>query len=64
VVLADLSTALPTNTTNGRRFGAGGVPGGLGGAGLGGAGIGGAGIGGGGFGGGTGTGRNGFTPGG
>jgi len=59
VVLADLSTALPTNTTNGRRFGVGGVPGGLGGAG-----IGGAGIGGGGFGGGTGTGRTGFTPGG
>jgi hypothetical protein len=69
VVLADLSTALPTNTTNGRRFGVGGVPGGLGGAGLGGAGLGGAGLGGaglggGGFGGGTGTGRTGFTPGG
>lgn len=69
VVLADLSTALPTNTTNGRRFGVGGVPGGLsgagiGGAGLSGAGLSGAGIGGGGFGGGTGTGRTGFTPGG
>jgi multidrug efflux pump subunit AcrA (membrane-fusion protein) len=56
VVLADLSTALPTNTT--RRFGGGVVPGGLGGAGLGGAGLGGAGLGGG-----T-TGRGGFTPGG
>ena len=54
VVLADLSTALPTNTTNARRFGVGGVPGGLGGAGLGGAGLGG----------GTSTGRTGLTPGG
>jgi hypothetical protein len=37
VVLADLNTALPTNTTNSRRFGvAGGSGGGLGGAGLGG----------------------------
>lgn len=36
VVLADLSTALPTNTTNSRRFGVGGgASGGLGGAGLG-----------------------------
>jgi multidrug efflux pump subunit AcrA (membrane-fusion protein) len=53
VVLADLSTALPTNTTNARRFGVGGgAAGGLGGAGLGGAGLGGAGLGGGG----------GFTP--
>ena len=50
VVVADLSTALPTNTTNPRRFGVGGgVAGGLGGAGLGG---------------GTITGRSGFTPGG
>jgi HlyD family secretion protein len=70
VVLADLSTALPTNTTNARRFGVGGAAGGLGGAGFGGAtgGFGGAtgGFGGatGGFGGGTGGGRGGFTPGG
>jgi len=56
VVLADLSTALPTNTTNARRFGVGGAAGGLGGAGFGGAT--------GGFGGGTGGGRGGFTPGG
>jgi multidrug efflux pump subunit AcrA (membrane-fusion protein) len=50
VVLADLSTALPTNTTNARRFGVGGdAAGGLGGAGLGGGAI---------------TGRTGFTPGG
>jgi multidrug efflux pump subunit AcrA (membrane-fusion protein) len=49
VVLADLSTALPTNTTSSRRFGVGGAPGGQGGAGLGGAGLGGAGLGGGGF---------------
>jgi multidrug resistance efflux pump len=42
VVLADLSTALPTNTTNSRRFGVGGgAAGGFGGAGLGGAGLGG-----------------------
>jgi len=35
VVLADLSTPLPTNTTNARRFGVGtGSGGGLGGAGL------------------------------
>jgi multidrug efflux pump subunit AcrA (membrane-fusion protein) len=61
VVLADLSTPLPTNTTNGRRFGVGGAAGGLGGAGLGGAGFGGTP---GGFGGGTITGRPGFTPGG
>jgi multidrug efflux pump subunit AcrA (membrane-fusion protein) len=55
VVVADLSTALPTNTTNPRRFGVGGgVAGGLGGAGLGGAGLGGGTI----------TGRSGFTPGG
>jgi len=46
VVLADLSTALPTNTTNARRFGVGGAGAGLGGAGLGGAGLGGAGLGG------------------
>ena len=65
VVLADLSTPLPTNTTNARRFGvgAGGVgaggAGGIGGAGLGGAGLGGAGVGGGTF-----SGRSGFTPGG
>jgi hypothetical protein len=40
VVLADLSTALPTNTTSSRRFGAGaGGAGGLGGAGLTGAGL-------------------------
>jgi trimeric autotransporter adhesin len=56
VVLADLSTALPTNTTNARRFGVGGAAGGLGGAGFSGAT--------GGFGGGTGGGRGGFTPGG
>jgi trimeric autotransporter adhesin len=55
VVLADLSTALPTNTTSSRRFGVGGASGsglaggGLGGAGLGGGGTGGAGLGGGGF---------------
>ena len=50
VVVADLSTALPTNTTNPRRFGVGGgVAGGFGGAGLGG---------------GTITGRPGLTPGG
>jgi multidrug efflux pump subunit AcrA (membrane-fusion protein) len=61
VVLADLSTALPTNTTNARRFGVGGgAAGGLGGAGIGGAGIGGAGTGG--AGGGTITGRTGLTP--
>ena len=55
VVLADLSTALPTNTTNARRFGvAGGAAGGLGGAGLGGAGLGGGAI----------TGRPAFIPGG
>ena len=60
VVLADLSTALPTNTTNARRFGVGaGAAGGIGGAGLGGAGLGGAGVGGGTF-----SGRSGFTPGG
>ena len=36
VVLADLSTALPTNTTNSRRFGVGGgSAGGLGSAGFG-----------------------------
>ena len=65
VVVADLSTALPTNTTNPRRFGVGGgVAGGLGGAGLGGAGLGGAGLAGAGLGGGTITGRSGFTPGG
>jgi HlyD family secretion protein len=53
VVLADLSTALPTNTTNSRRFGVGtGSGGGLGGGGLGGAGLGGAGTGGAGLGGG------------
>lgn len=47
VVLADLSTALPTNTTSSRGFGVGaGSAGGLGGARLGGAG---AGLGGGGF---------------
>ena len=56
VVLADLSTALPTNTTNARRFGVGGAAGGLGGTGFGGAT--------GGFGGGTGSGRGSFTPGG
>jgi multidrug efflux pump subunit AcrA (membrane-fusion protein) len=60
VVLADMSTALPTNTTNARRFGVGaGAAGGFGGTGLGGAGFGGAGSGGGTF-----TGRSGFTPGG
>jgi len=49
VVLADLSTALPTNTTSSRRFGVGGSTGsGLGGASLGGGGLGGAGLGGGG----------------
>jgi multidrug efflux pump subunit AcrA (membrane-fusion protein) len=66
VVLADLSTALPTNTTSSRRFGVGGGPGGaLGGAGLGGAGLGGAGLGGAGLGGagaGTGLGGGGFAP--
>jgi hypothetical protein len=42
VVLADLSTALPTNTTSSRRFGVGGgTTGGLSGAGLGGSGFGG-----------------------
>jgi multidrug efflux pump subunit AcrA (membrane-fusion protein) len=70
VVIADLSTALPANTTNLRRFGVGGAAaGGLGGAGLGGAGLGGGGLGGGGLGGaglggGTITGPSGFTPGG
>ena len=45
VVLADLSTALPTNTTNSRRFGVGGgTTGGLSGAGLGGSGFGGGGV--------------------
>jgi trimeric autotransporter adhesin len=49
VVLADLSTALPTNTTSSRRLGVpGGATGGLGG------GLGGAGLGGGSLGGGTG----------
>ena len=44
VVLADLSTALPTNTTNSRRFGVGGsTAGGLGGTGLSSTGPGGAG---------------------
>jgi len=70
VVLADLGTALPTNTTNARRFGVGGgAASGIGGAGIGGAGIGGAGIGGAGIGGATGganggatTGRTGLTP--
>jgi hypothetical protein len=48
VVLADLSTALPTNTTNSRRFGvSGGTAGALGGPGLGGSGLGGSGLGGG-----------------
>jgi len=44
VALADLSTALPTNTTNAWRFGVGGggAAGGLGGSGLGGSGLGGA----------------------
>ena len=56
MVLADLSTALPTNTTNSRRFGVGGgAASGLGGAGLGGAGLGGAGLGGAGFTGGGGS---------
>ena len=65
VVLADLSTPLPTNTTNARRFGVGAVgAGGIGGAGLGGAGLGGAGFVGAGSGGGTFTGQSGFTPGG
>jgi len=59
VVLADLSTALPTNTTSSRRFGVGGASGGLGGAGLGGAGLGGAGLGGAGAGG-AGLGGGGF----
>jgi len=60
VVLADMSTALPTNTTNARRFGVGaGAAGGIGGSGLGGAGFGGAGSRGGTF-----TGQSGFTPGG
>jgi trimeric autotransporter adhesin len=60
VVLADLSTALPTNTTSSRRFGVGGgSAGGLGGAGLGGAGLGGAGLGGAGAGG-AGLGGGGF----
>ena len=55
VVLADLGTALPTNTTNARRFGVGGgAAGGIGGAGIGGA-TGGAN-------GGTTTGRTGLTP--
>ncbi|HEY5179782.1 MAG TPA: biotin/lipoyl-binding protein [Dermatophilaceae bacterium] len=63
VVLADLSTALPTNTTNARRFGVGGAAGGLGGTGFGGA-TGGFGGATGGFGGGTGSGRGSFTPGG
>jgi hypothetical protein len=36
VVLADLNTALPTNTTSSRRFGVAGGSGGLGGSGLGG----------------------------
>ncbi|HXR68185.1 MAG TPA: hypothetical protein VN712_06080, partial [Dermatophilaceae bacterium] len=58
VVLADLGTALPTNTTNSRRFGVGGAAGGIGGAGLGGA-TGGAT---GGANGGTTTGRTGLTP--
>jgi hypothetical protein len=72
VVLADLSTALPTNTTNSRRFGVGGASGGgLGGSGLGGAGLGGAGLGGAGLGGappggvgggGAGIGGGGFPP--
>ncbi|MEP7370374.1 MAG: biotin/lipoyl-binding protein [Dermatophilaceae bacterium] len=53
VVLADLSTALPSNTTNARRFGVGG--GGIGGA----TGISGAGLNGGSF-----TGPSGFRPGG
>ena len=63
VVLADMSTALPTNTTNARRFGVGaGAAGGIGGAGLGGAGLGGAGFGGAGSRGGTFTGRSGLHP--
>jgi multidrug efflux pump subunit AcrA (membrane-fusion protein) len=52
VVLADLSTALPTNSTSSRRVGVGGTTGGLGGAGLGGMGAGG----------GTFTGGPGFPP--
>ena len=45
VVLADLSTALPTNTTNARRFGVGGGgAGGFGGSGLGGSGLTGGGL--------------------
>ena len=45
VVLADLSTALPTNTTNSRRFGMNGATaGGLGGSGLGGSGLGGGAV--------------------
>jgi multidrug resistance efflux pump len=62
VVLADLSTPLPTNTTNARRFGVGGAAGGLGGAGLGGAGLGGAGLGGARTGGAGLGGGTGFTP--
>ena len=64
VVLADLSTALPTNTTSSRRFGVGGPTGsGLGGGGLGGGGLGGGGLGGGGLGGaGFGGGGAGFAP--
>jgi multidrug efflux pump subunit AcrA (membrane-fusion protein) len=54
VVLADLRTALPTNTINTRRLGVGGAAtGGLGGAGLGGAGLSGAGLSGAGLGGGA-----------
>jgi hypothetical protein len=50
VVLADLSTALPTNTTSSRRFGVGGgAASGFGGSGLGGAGLGGGATSGGGF---------------
>jgi multidrug efflux pump subunit AcrA (membrane-fusion protein) len=61
VVLADLSTALPTNTTSSRRFGVGGgAGGGLAGGGLGGAGLGG--TGGTGGTGGAGFGGGGFTP--
>ena len=60
VVLADLGTALPTNSTNARRFGVGGgAASGIGGAGIGGAGIGGAT---GGANGGATTGRTGLTP--
>jgi hypothetical protein len=47
VVLADLRTALPTNTTNSRRFGVSQTPGGVGRAGLSGAGLSGPGLGGG-----------------